>query len=531
MLDKIRNLLLGRLLHKENSGRSISLGRRLQLYLALLVFTLLVCISLLLFFLNIFPLPSESIAEEMKGGLKEYKLRVSSYFSSTAAQGIRLSELMTREIEKTLVAEGVGFEELSDNPELIERLQKNTYDILHGALLVGDCSGAFVVFDATVNTTIPPAAYSRSGMYLRLLNFNTPTPVNPEMVWLRGVPTLGAEHNHFFHNHWELEFSLRNLPFYKKLKEFASPQLTDCYLYPPKMKLPGTWETMILLCVPMVSQSGKFYGMCGLEISSTYFKLAHMAGNGGGQRFTGLVARRKNDCLLPTTGLESGTSSGYFAGLDAAPLREENISGKLRRYTSSSRSFVGFACPIRLSPLFADDSWNVAYLMPEEDYENALNSYIGKALTACIIFMLVAFGVSWWISRRCIRPLLYSIDAVKTGAANQTNVLEIDDLIQFLNQQNADDPSEPEADMSGFYAFKENICKLSPAERAVFNLYLEDFSAQKIADVLYISINTVKSHNKRIYAKLGVSSRKELMIYIKMLKVNPNALPEKRPET
>ncbi|WPK66120.1 hypothetical protein EUCA11A_02440 [Eubacterium callanderi] len=32
-----------------------------------------------------------------------------------------------------------------------------------------------------------------------------------------------------------------------------------------------------------------------------------------------------------------------------------------------------------------------------------------------------------------------------------------------------------------------------------------------------MSINTIKTHNKRIYNKLGVTSRKELMLYIQMM--------------
>lgn len=33
-------------------------------------------------------------------------------------------------------------------------------------------------------------------------------------------------------------------------------------------------------------------------------------------------------------------------------------------------------------------------------------------------------------------------------------------------------------------------------------------------DILCLSINTIKTHNRRIFSKLNVSSRKELMIYI-----------------
>jgi DNA-binding NarL/FixJ family response regulator len=66
--------------------------------------------------------------------------------------------------------------------------------------------------------------------------------------------------------------------------------------------------------------------------------------------------------------------------------------------------------------------------------------------------------------------------------------------------------------------FIQNIQELSPAEKAVFELYLDGFTAQQITKELHLSINTIKTHNRRIYMKLNVSSRKELLIYAKVMK-------------
>lgn len=52
---------------------------------------------------------------------------------------------------------------------------------------------------------------------------------------------------------------------------------------------------------------------------------------------------------------------------------------------------------------------------------------------------------------------------------------------------------------------------LSSREREVANLYIEAYTAQEIADMLVISYNTVLSHLKIIYSKLGVNKKKELM--------------------
>jgi len=53
----------------------------------------------------------------------------------------------------------------------------------------------------------------------------------------------------------------------------------------------------------------------------------------------------------------------------------------------------------------------------------------------------------------------------------------------------------------------------SIASRAIFPLpfYLNGKSAKEIQQIASISENTLKYHNKGIYSKLGVSSRKQLL--------------------
>ena len=64
----------------------------------------------------------------------------------------------------------------------------------------------------------------------------------------------------------------------------------------------------------------------------------------------------------------------------------------------------------------------------------------------------------------------------------------------------------------------ENLITLTPREKEVFNLYLKGYSGKEIINKLGFSNNALKYHNKNIYAKLGVTSRKELMQYAIILK-------------
>lgn len=50
---------------------------------------------------------------------------------------------------------------------------------------------------------------------------------------------------------------------------------------------------------------------------------------------------------------------------------------------------------------------------------------------------------------------------------------------------------------------------LSEGESRVLRYLATDLSAPEIADALYLSVNTVKTHKRRIYAKLGAHRRGE----------------------
>ncbi len=68
--------------------------------------------------------------------------------------------------------------------------------------------------------------------------------------------------------------------------------------------------------------------------------------------------------------------------------------------------------------------------------------------------------------------------------------------------------------------FASQIKNLTPTEKNVFNLYLEGKSTKEILENLGIKENTLKYHNKNIYSKLGVSSRKQLLEIASAVKID-----------
>lgn len=73
-------------------------------------------------------------------------------------------------------------------------------------------------------------------------------------------------------------------------------------------------------------------------------------------------------------------------------------------------------------------------------------------------------------------------------------------------------------DPDSYQIFIDNLTTLTPKEEDIFNLYVQGCSTKDIISQLGITENTLKYHNKNIYSKLGVKTRKELLQYIELMR-------------
>jgi len=67
------------------------------------------------------------------------------------------------------------------------------------------------------------------------------------------------------------------------------------------------------------------------------------------------------------------------------------------------------------------------------------------------------------------------------------------------------------ADPERVKLFIAGLDALTPTEKRVYDAYVNRFTTKEIMASMNITENTLKFHNKNIYSKLGVSSRKELL--------------------
>jgi len=177
---------------------------------------------------------------------------------------------------------------------------------------------------------------------------------------------------------------------------------------------------------------------------------------------------------------------------------------------------------------YENQKWAVSVLLPEDTLLAAIRGSSRYLLMIVLSLLAASLIVSIIISRQYLQPVTEALDKIKSKDFTKkapTPYLEINDLMEFLAQQEEETRNrsivinETPVDAAPmFEQFLENIKTLSPAERNVFNLYVRGYKAQEIADRLYLSINTIKTHNRRIFTKLNVSTRKELLVYIDMMK-------------
>jgi DNA-binding NarL/FixJ family response regulator len=69
-----------------------------------------------------------------------------------------------------------------------------------------------------------------------------------------------------------------------------------------------------------------------------------------------------------------------------------------------------------------------------------------------------------------------------------------------------------------FHGFAEKAKLLSPAERRILNYYIDGYDVADVPELAFVSIHTVKKHNRSIYQKLEIASRDELMLYIELFR-------------
>lgn len=499
----------------------IKYSMRIRLFVLLLVLVITMLTGLFIIFLitgniNIGLKDSEEFILNNHTDVSE---KMKKYYENIAAEVLSFSKIVSLDIESKLADKQLNINDLTNNPHLLEDVISNELNHVLLYLNKSKSSGAFIIMNATVNDKLPDSENSKAGIYLKNLEPNIVHSTSPTIYMLMGNPNIAYNNNIPLHPNWKMEFNIKNSPYYNIPLNFSSNEIKTpkLYYWSSCFTLPGTYEEIMTCTAPLKDSNGNVFGICGLDISSMLFKLSFMPDKD--------MFERTFSMLSPVSGNMIKAEQALIAADYTARniLNEEDINisdnkRKLYLYENGDKSFLGYHDFIKLYPedsLFSKDKWILSIMVPEND----VNSYALKTnlrlLAVCFILMSSGVLISFIISKYYIKPIHNAINIIKQNPSTgtKTNIPEFDDLIECISAKEETDP-----DSLILNEFLSNLRTLSPSERAVFNLYAENNTAKEIAEKLFLSINTIKTHTKRIYAKLNIKSKDELLLYVEILK-------------
>lgn len=534
--------------------QGISMRRRLMLYLfAFMLFFALLITMLLFLFGAIDPIGSE-MERALKNQLENSANFIEEQSNNQAAYAVAFSQQLTAAVRDELTDSGITFDQLHNNPDALTSMQDRIFEIVYNNMQLVPCSGAFCFLNTTVNDTLPDESYQ--GLYLKFANLYAENTIHNDVCLYRGFSSIARENNINLHSTWQLETRKGLFPEVDTLMASRSDSISKAYFLTSVYRLPDTWENVRLLCIPVFDSRGTTIGVCGFEISNLYFMLSHKASETEQSHiFCALLDR----CSDGYVGQIAGNQSGYFPPVDSVFTVENNLS--LTVFHSGDIEFIG-----KMRELAVGTTTHVvAVMLPAEEYQALVKTVQLKIAAILFIAAFAILAVALWGSKKYVAPILKDLERIKDGTSPEqgsSRVLEIGDLFAFLEQQDREHEAvlsalhqekleaqirqerlqnelhqanseyesaqteiarlaysrKQEIDPDDFQYFLKGISQLTPTEQKVFNLYLEGKNAKEIIAILEVTENTLKFHNKNIYNKLGVSSRKQLLRYATLMK-------------
>ena len=516
--------------------------------------TLILVFTLLLAFFGITGKDEKAVNSHLNTELAIITDKIADEFGRISLGGIAMAEEIAKQSDAFFIEHGITAAELSAHPDLLESLLGEHMQVLISTVNNRYCGGVFILLDATVNSDSETA---KSGVFLKKTQPTYTSTTGVDIHYLRGPAQLARDNGIMLLGQWKMEFDIEGQEFWTKVMDTArqNPEtaLSRLYYWSGRITLKGNSESGFLLCVPLRSEDGTVFGICGIEVSDRLFKSLYTPEGGSFENIFTVMAPVCEDGFCTSKGLIAGnyylTGKHWDYDLSVTDSHEDfvHLSGGGENYSGKSDS-------IRLYPggsPYEGESWVAAILMPQDILHNAVKGNSAYFMVTVVVLLLVSIGVSVFISKRYLRPVNDALASIHSRAYDEKKDVpysEINDLLEFLaandrahseevarlDKENREVRSKfdmaqthithlaeeklPEVDSDSFEMFTQCLRTLTPKERSIFDLYMEGKSAKEILVLADINQNTLKFHNKNIYSKLGVTSRKQLLEYAALMK-------------
>ena len=517
--------------------QGVSMRRRFSLFLIAMIAAVLAVLVLLLSFFGVLNPADSSVDRVLTQQLDHTVEDLEKSAHDLAAHSVEFSKQITSLVQK-LERNGHSFDSLKNNKEVLAGLQADAYHIIYNNLQLADCSGAFYFLNTTVNDGLDNDYYN--GIYLKYTNLNAETTIRNDICMFRGNAEIAKDNDINLHSAWEFEMESQVLPQIESLLNAENADPSKAWLLTTVYKVPQTYEYARYLCTTITDGNGNIIGVCGFEISDLYFRLSNQASSNE-QEYLLLV------CLTDDgdsyAGQIAGNRSGYIPFVHGQFSVKE--SGKFSKLSAEGMTFIGKTEDVTIGT----STHTVAVMLNSEYYDAYISSSQMKLFVLLAFVAALAVAVSIWMSHYYVKPIIQAMEKIKAKETTaRTRIPEINDLLDFLEAQDREHEAEvqrlhgektavesqyeqvqtyvthladermPEVNEDDFEMFLKHLSTLTPKEREIFDYYLAGKKAKEIMELAAINQNTLKYHNKNIYSKLGVTSRKQLLEYAALMK-------------
>jgi len=519
-------------------AEGISMRRRFYLFI---ISAIAIVLSLILLLFNLFGIinpTNRQIIEILDTQLQSYTSNISDDYNKIAAHAISFSEQLETSIQHYLTESDLTFEDLKNNPEVLSDLQNNLYDVVYLNMQLAPASGVFYILDTTVNTHSETPYYN--GIYLKYINIYSENTVNNEISLYRGSYTTGKENHLSFHSGWQNEMQT---DFFNNSNSLFADN--PHYILSPAVVIPETWERARYVYVPIRDLKDNIIGICGFEVSDLYFQLSEKINDDKLGQLIGAL-------LDENQGIYSGQFNSSRYNITDSTM-EAYTKRNITTFDFNTERCIGKTQTVQLG----NNTFTVAIMLTEAQYDSLLKKNQIKTSGVILFVVVFAFIYCIFISKKYVSPIIKKLEQLKSndGTGNNLKIREIDDLFAFLEEkdilyekklqdleisqkaaeeetkrtklayekaleeyslaqsevQHLSDEHKKEIVLEDYEFFLCNLGTLSPAEYKIYELYLSGKTAKEIVGILGITENTLKYHNKNIYSKLGISSRKQLL--------------------
>ncbi len=540
---------------KERDRKGTTLHRRLLLFFMLVSVSLVLVFALLLSLFGITGREAKAVKSHIDTELTIITDKINDEFGRLSLGGISIAEDLTERSEDFFDEHEITAADLQNNPELIEPLLAEYMNTLVSTVNNRYCGGAFVMLDASITDNHETA---KAGVFIKKTQPTATNAVGVQLHYLRGPAQIARDNEIMLLGQWKMEFDIAGQDFFTKVMDTArnNPELdlSRLYYWSGRVVLKGNSEAGFLLCIPLRTSEGEVFGLCGLEVSDRMFKSLYKPEGGSFESIFTVMAPVCEDGLCTSKGLVAGNT--YLTGTRwEFDLAEEETHDDFHHYSGGDELYGGKTAGLHLYPHgspYADQQWSASILMPKEILYTAVKGSASYFTYIIIALLAISVIASVIISRQYLRPVNEAFDQIKKNAYSDISgsdvYVEIGDLFDFLAQKDREHDlalkqqqlqmdalqdehqkaqteisrlaysRKTEIDPDNYRVFLNNLKTLTPTEQLVFEHYLGGKSAKEIMAILDIKETTLKYHNRNIYDKLSVSSRKELLRYAALMR-------------